>query len=208
MSKNDLAHKGQLGREDLTSLLEGMVQGFKAGKVHIHKGAEGLVLRPTEYVEFVIEAEINKGKQSLMLELKWENDLGRIDSSEPFGISAEEPQVRHGARSNRYAPEAGSIVGPDDEQMVLADVWSIKDDILGKDIFNDANEKIGSVEDIIVTPDKAISYAIVSTGGFLGLAKHDVVLPVHQFKMNDQNIVFPGATKEAVKAMPEFKYAA
>jgi sporulation protein YlmC with PRC-barrel domain len=98
-------------------------------------------------------------------------------------------------------------LGLDDEKMVIVDTWSIKNEILDKDIFNDENEKIGIVEDIIVTPDKSMSYAVVSTGGFLGLAKHDVVLPVHEFRTYNKNIVFPGATKEAVKAMPEFKYA-
>jgi len=52
-----------------------------------------------------------------------------------------------------------------------------------------------------------MSYAIVSTGGFLGMAKHDVVIPVNQFKIKAARISLPGATKESVKAMPEFKYS-
>jgi len=39
------------------------------------------------------------------------------------------------------------------------------------------------------------------------MAKHDVVIPVNQLKIQNKRIVLPGATKEAVKAMPEFKYA-
>jgi len=54
---------------------------------------------------------------------------------------------------------------------------------------------------------KAVSYAIVGTGGFLGLAKHDVAIPVSQFKLVDKKLVLPGATKEALKAIPEFQYA-
>ena len=85
--------------------------------------------------------------------------------------------------------------------------WSVKRTVLGQSVYNDKNEKVGSVDDIIITPDKAVSYAIVGTGGFLGLAKHDVAIPVSQFKLVDKKLVLPGATKEALKAIPEFQYA-
>ena len=104
-------------------------------------------------------------------------------------------------------PVVGTIGITSDEIKLLAKGWSIKKDILSKDVYNDANEKVGVVEDIIVTPDKALSYAVISTGGFLGMAKHDVVVPVNQFKIKAGRISLSGATKESVKAMPEFKYA-
>ena len=85
--------------------------------------------------------------------------------------------------------------------------WSVKRTVLGQPVYNDNNEKVGSVDDIIITPDKAVSYAIIGTGGFLGLAKHDVAIPVSQFKLVDNKLVLPGATKEALKAIPEFQYA-
>ena len=85
--------------------------------------------------------------------------------------------------------------------------WSVKRTVLGQPVYNDKNEKVGSVDDIIITPDKAVSFAIIGTGGFLGLAKHDVAIPVSQFKLVDKKLVLPGATKEALKAIPEFQYA-
>ena len=85
--------------------------------------------------------------------------------------------------------------------------WSVKRTVLGQAVYNDKDEKVGSVDDIIITPDKAVSCAIVGTGGFLGLAKHDVAIPVSQFKLVDKKLVLPGATKEALKAIPEFQYA-
>jgi sporulation protein YlmC with PRC-barrel domain len=85
--------------------------------------------------------------------------------------------------------------------------WSVKRTVLGQPVYNDNNERVGSVDDIIITPDKAVSYAIIGTGGFLGLAKHDVAIPVSQFKLVDKKLVLPGATKEALKASPEFQYA-
>ena len=104
-------------------------------------------------------------------------------------------------------PVAGAITISSEEYKVLAKGWSIKNDFLGKDVFNDAREKVGSVEDIIVTPEKGISYAIIGAGGFLGMDKHDVAVPVSQFKIKDKRITWPGVTKEAIKTMPSFKYA-
>ena len=85
--------------------------------------------------------------------------------------------------------------------------WSVKRSILGQPVYNEKDEHVGSVDDLIVTPDKAISYGIINAGGFLGLTKHNVAIPVSQFKLVDSKLVLPGATKEALKASPEFEYA-
>jgi hypothetical protein len=85
--------------------------------------------------------------------------------------------------------------------------WSAKRQILGQSIYNDKGEAIGKADDIIVAPDKAVSYAIVGAGGFLGVGKHDVAIPVSQLKQSDGKFVLAGATKEAIKAMPAFEYA-
>lgn len=89
----------------------------------------------------------------------------------------------------------------------VATGWSAKRQVLGQPVFNDKNEKVGTVDDIIISPDKAVSYAIVGAGGFLGVAKHDVAIPVDQFAQADGKLVLAGATKEAIKAMPPFEYA-
>ncbi len=85
--------------------------------------------------------------------------------------------------------------------------WSVKKKILGHDLYNDKNEKVGAIEDLILGPDKASSFAIVGAGGFLGIDRHDVAIPVKQFQEKDGKLILPGATKEAIKAMPEFHYA-
>jgi hypothetical protein len=66
---------------------------------------------------------------------------------------------------------------------------------------------VGDVDDIIIAPDKAISYAIMCVGGFLGLGEHDVAIPFNQFKRGDGRFVLPGATKNTLKALPTFNYA-
>ena len=94
-----------------------------------------------------------------------------------------------------------------EEMKTVAIGWSAKKKILGKTVYNDKNEKIGVVDDLIITPDKSVSYAIIGAGGFLGMGKHDVAIPVGQFKEDKGKIVLAGATKDALKAMPKFEYA-
>ena len=93
-----------------------------------------------------------------------------------------------------------------DEQKILAVGWSAKKQILDKAVYNSGGEKIGEVEDLIITPEKAVSYAIVGVGGFLGMAQHDVAIPVGQLKLDGDKLMLPGATKEGLKALPKFEY--
>ena len=79
--------------------------------------------------------------------------------------------------------------------------------ILGENVYNDAGDKVREINDLIVTPDKALSYAIVGVGGFLGVAEHEIAVPVGQLKQQQGKIVLPGATKDALKAAPKFEYA-
>ena len=97
------------------------------------------------------------------------------------------------------------VVAAEMKEVVLG--WSAKKDILGKPVYNEKGEKIGSVDDVIITPDKAVSYAIIGTGGFVVLAKHDVAIPITQIKVEGDKLVLPGATKEALKELPDFQYA-
>jgi sporulation protein YlmC with PRC-barrel domain len=85
--------------------------------------------------------------------------------------------------------------------------WSARRQILGKEVYNDKNERVGEVEDIIITPERSASYAIVSAGGFLGIGSHDVAIPAEQFKLSNDRLVLAGATKELIRAMPPFEYA-
>jgi PRC-barrel domain len=82
--------------------------------------------------------------------------------------------------------------------------WSAKKDLMGRVVYNDRNERVGTVEDLMITPDESGSYAIVETGGFVGLGKHHVAIPLNHFKSENGKFVLPGATKDELKALPEF----
>jgi len=93
------------------------------------------------------------------------------------------------------------------ESTKLAMGWSVKKTLMGKTIYNDAGQKVGKVDDLIISPDKNVSYVIVGAGGFVGIGKHEVAVPVTQIQDKAGKLVMAGATKDTIKAMPEFTYA-
>jgi len=48
---------------------------------------------------------------------------------------------------------------------------------------------------------------IVGAGGFVGVGRHDVAIPVTQLNQKDGKFILPGATKDSIKALPKFEYA-
>ena len=110
--------------------------------------------------------------------------------------------------ADAVAQTAGSTVSVSTTELrEVAMGWSAKKQILGKSVYNNVGEKVGDINDLIVTPDKAVSYAIVGVGGFLGVGEHEIAVPVGQLKQQEDKIVLPGATKDALKAAPKFEYA-
>ena len=94
-----------------------------------------------------------------------------------------------------------------EELQTIARGWSATKQMLGKPVYNDKNEKVGDVDDLIIAPDSASSYAIIGVGGFLGLGERQVAVPANHLKHTEGRIVLPNATKEALQAMPSFQYA-
>ena len=85
--------------------------------------------------------------------------------------------------------------------------WSAKKQILGKTVYNEEGEQVGKIDDLIVGPGSSVSTVIVGAGGFVGLNRHQVAIPVAQLGERDGDFVLPGATKAAIKALPPFEYA-
>lgn len=92
------------------------------------------------------------------------------------------------------------------ESTKLAMGWSVKKTLMGKTIYNETGEKVGKVEDLIISPDKNLTYVIVGAGGFIGIGRHDVAIPVTQIQDKAGKLVMAGATKDMIKAMPKFEY--
>jgi hypothetical protein len=80
--------------------------------------------------------------------------------------------------------------------------------VLGSTVINEANETVGTIDDLIVTPRETVPFAVLSVGGFLGIGTKYVVVPYNTLQVKDkEHMVLPGATKDSLKALPEFRYA-
>ena len=108
----------------------------------------------------------------------------------------------------QVAGEATLGVVTVEEMKVVVLGWSTRNKLLGADVYNDKGEKIEKIDNIIVSPNRTVSHAIIGVGGFLGLiGRHEVAIPMDQIKFTGNRFVIAGATKAALKAMPEFQYA-
>ena len=93
-----------------------------------------------------------------------------------------------------------------DVQKVAAGYRASK--VIGSSVLNDANETIGKIDDVLISPDGKAPFAVLSIGGFLGMDSHLVVVPYDSLNLVDNKIVMRGGTKDTLKMLPEFKYAA
>ena len=97
-------------------------------------------------------------------------------------------------------------------QLVVVDVVQVANGyraskLRGVTVSNPQNQKIGDLDDLIVGKDRVL-FAIVEVGGFLGIGSHLIAVPYTSLQINEDGsrIVLPGATREQVKGLPEFKY--
>ena len=82
-------------------------------------------------------------------------------------------------------------------------------DLYKQNVYDTADNKIGEVKDVILSPDGRASALIVSVGGFLGMGEKDVALPFDAVKRKTKDnkaYLTLDATKDALKSAPGFKY--
>lgn len=87
--------------------------------------------------------------------------------------------------------------------------WSVKNALIGQNVYNDSaeSENVGDISDVILDREGSLSYAVVNASRFLGLSSHHVLIPIEQFRFEGERIVLPGSTNEALRELPEFDYA-
>jgi sporulation protein YlmC with PRC-barrel domain len=109
--------------------------------------------------------------------------------------------------------------------------------VVGLSVYNDANESLGSINDLLTDKNGNIKAVIIGVGGFLGVGEHLVAIPFEKVKFVNEPVAYTGAaagpnattnpapataskpnpwypdhamisaTKDELKAMPEFKYS-
>ncbi len=90
MGKNKVSIDGALELNQVTAYLEDLLNGLKAGKVHIQLGDESVSLAPSSIVDCEIEVSQKKEKEKISIQLSWKKDAS---SKENVKISATGPRV-------------------------------------------------------------------------------------------------------------------
>jgi sporulation protein YlmC with PRC-barrel domain len=91
--------------------------------------------------------------------------------------------------------------------MAPADIMSSK--LVGMDVYNNQNDKLGQVEDLVVDNGKTISGVVVSVGGFLGMGEHYVLIDPASIVVSDKDGSMKAVVdtnKDNLKAAPTFTY--
>jgi sporulation protein YlmC with PRC-barrel domain len=111
------------------------------------------------------------------------------------------------------SPTASGYNSPSARNTVMTDNGGMRaSKIVGSSVYNDHNEKIGSVDDLVIGDDKTLN-AVVSVGGFLGIGSKMVEVPFDKLQFgnekgsSDNRVVMPGVTKETLNGMPDYHYA-
>lgn len=62
----------------------------------------------------------------------------------------------------------------------------------GLKIYNDANENIGSISDLLMDKSGNIKIAVIGVGGFLGMGEHLVAVPYEKLKFVNEAVAYTG----------------
>lgn len=109
------------------------------------------------------------------------------------------------ATPNANAPGMETRSDPTTASTEAITGWSAKDDLMGKSVFNENDEKIGDVNDVVIASDNRSMYLLIGAGGFLGMGEKNVAVPFDRFERRDDRIMLSGYSKEQLKALPEVR---
>jgi sporulation protein YlmC with PRC-barrel domain len=60
--------------------------------------------------------------------------------------------------------------------------------LIGVNVYNDNNEKIGDIQELIVDKSGKVDNVVLGVGGFLGMGEHYVAVPMEKLKWVDEPV--------------------
>jgi opacity protein-like surface antigen len=116
----------------------------------------------------------------------------------------------NGANQTKPMTQETPKDGPTFVKVLNTDMLS--SNVVGLDVFNGQNNNIGKIKDIAFDASKQMTGYILSVGGFLGMGTHYVAVDpnavmVQYDASNKTWRATMNATKDELKAAPEFKYS-
>ncbi|MBR0686578.1 PRC-barrel domain-containing protein [Bradyrhizobium manausense] len=64
----------------------------------------------------------------------------------------------------------------------------------GVKVYNEANENIGSINDLLMDKSGAVKIAVIGVGGFLGMGEHLVAVPYEKLKFVNEAVAYTGTS--------------
>src|SRR5213595_434862 len=72
--------------------------------------------------------------------------------------------------------------------------------LLGLNVYNDSNESLGSINDLLADKSGNIKAVVIGVGGFLGVGEHLVAVPFDQVKFVNEPVAYTGASSGSSKS--------
>ena len=65
--------------------------------------------------------------------------------------------------------------------------------LVGLNVYNDKNESLGSINDLLTDKGGNIKAVVIGVGGFLGVGEHLVAIPFEKVKFVNESVAYTGA---------------
>ena len=82
--------------------------------------------------------------------------------------------------------------------------------LIGSTVKNDANESIGSINEVVLGKDGKVAAVVIGVGGFLGMGEREVAVNFAALRIaqdsNSRTVISLNASKDTLKAAPEWKW--
>jgi sporulation protein YlmC with PRC-barrel domain len=84
--------------------------------------------------------------------------------------------------------------------------------LIGARVNNDAGERIGEINEVVLTRDGKVAAVVIGVGGFLGIGEREVAVTLSSLRLtqdsSNNTIAAITTTKEDLKAAPEWRWQA
>jgi sporulation protein YlmC with PRC-barrel domain len=67
------------------------------------------------------------------------------------------------------------------------DMWRASK-LVGLNVYNDQNEKLGDISEILLDKSGKVDGVVIGVGGFLGMGKHDILVKMDKLKFVDEPV--------------------
>jgi sporulation protein YlmC with PRC-barrel domain len=99
--------------------------------------------------------------------------------------------------ADRTAPAATTTTNSSSKLMLKGNWRASK--LMGLDVYNDNNEKLGDVNEIILDKSGKVTAVVIGVGGFLGMGEHDVAVSMDKLKFVEEPVRTSAATTTTTK---------